>query len=103
MRGFWLANWFKTATPDKITEMYDRLTPLVVSGAISSPVAGTYQFRTNRRSRGGGVKKSRQGAFHARLRRAGREPDQATLTELRNLPTSSLSRLLSLDSDFAAE
>ena len=28
---------------------------------------------------------------------------QATLTELRNLPTSSLSRLLSLDSDFAAE
>ena len=28
---------------------------------------------------------------------------QAALTELRNLPTSSLSRLLSLDSDFAAE
>jgi NADPH:quinone reductase-like Zn-dependent oxidoreductase len=44
IRGFWLANWFKTATPDKITEMYDRLTPLVASGAISSPVAGTYSF-----------------------------------------------------------
>ena len=44
IRGFWLANWFKTATPDKITEMYDRLTPLVASGAISSPVAGTYKF-----------------------------------------------------------
>jgi NADPH:quinone reductase-like Zn-dependent oxidoreductase len=44
IRGFWLANWFKTATPDKITEMYDRLTPLVASGAISSPVAGTYRF-----------------------------------------------------------
>ena len=44
IRGFWLANWFKTATPDKITEMYDRLTPLVASGAISSPVAGTYHF-----------------------------------------------------------
>jgi NADPH:quinone reductase-like Zn-dependent oxidoreductase len=42
IRGFWLANWFKTATPDKITEMYDRLAPLVASGAISSPVAGTY-------------------------------------------------------------
>lgn len=44
IRGFWLANWFKTATPDKITEMYDRLTPLVASGAISSPVAGTFSF-----------------------------------------------------------
>ncbi|MGH6642281.1 MAG: zinc-dependent alcohol dehydrogenase family protein, partial [Bradyrhizobium sp.] len=44
IRGFWLANWFKTATPDKITEMYDRLWPLVASGAISSPVAGTYTF-----------------------------------------------------------
>jgi NADPH:quinone reductase-like Zn-dependent oxidoreductase len=44
IRGFWLANWFKTATPDRITEMYDRLTPLVASGAISSPIAGTYGF-----------------------------------------------------------
>jgi NADPH:quinone reductase-like Zn-dependent oxidoreductase len=44
IRGFWLANWFKTATPDRITEMYDRLTPLVASGAISSPIAGTYSF-----------------------------------------------------------
>jgi hypothetical protein len=33
----------------------------------------------------------------------GRLGAQAALTELRNLPTSSLSRLLSLDSDFAAE
>jgi NADPH:quinone reductase-like Zn-dependent oxidoreductase len=44
MRGFWLANWFKSATPDQITEMYDRLTPLVASGAISAPIAGTYRF-----------------------------------------------------------
>jgi NADPH:quinone reductase-like Zn-dependent oxidoreductase len=44
IRGFWLANWFNTATPDKITEMYDRLVPLVASGAISAPVAGTYHF-----------------------------------------------------------
>jgi NADPH:quinone reductase-like Zn-dependent oxidoreductase len=44
MRGFWLANWFNTATSDKITAMYDRLTPLVASGAISSPVAGTFSF-----------------------------------------------------------
>jgi NADPH:quinone reductase-like Zn-dependent oxidoreductase len=44
MRGFWLANWFKDAKPDQITEMYDRLTPLVASGAISAPIAGTYSF-----------------------------------------------------------
>jgi NADPH:quinone reductase-like Zn-dependent oxidoreductase len=44
LRGFWLPIWFKTATSDQITAMYDRLTPLVVSGAISSPVAGTYKF-----------------------------------------------------------
>jgi NADPH:quinone reductase-like Zn-dependent oxidoreductase len=44
IRGFWLVHWFKTATPDQITAMYDRLTPLVASGAISSPVAGTYKF-----------------------------------------------------------
>src|ERR1700736_4907957 len=44
MRGFWLANWFDRAKPDEITEMYDRLTPLVASGAISTPIAGTYGF-----------------------------------------------------------
>src|SRR6266481_1877278 len=44
MRGFWLANWFNSATPDQITRMYDRLTPLVASGAISAPIAGTYRF-----------------------------------------------------------
>jgi NADPH:quinone reductase-like Zn-dependent oxidoreductase len=44
MRGFWLANWFENAKPDQITQMYDRLTPLVASGAINAPIAGTYRF-----------------------------------------------------------
>ena len=44
LRGFWLANWFKDAKPHQITEMYDRLTPLVASGAISAPIVGTYSF-----------------------------------------------------------
>jgi NADPH:quinone reductase-like Zn-dependent oxidoreductase len=44
LRGFWLANWFNSAKPDQITEMYDRLAPLVASGAIRAPVAGTYRF-----------------------------------------------------------
>jgi NADPH:quinone reductase-like Zn-dependent oxidoreductase len=44
MRGFWLANWFESAKPDQITGMYDRLAPLVASGAINAPIAGTYSF-----------------------------------------------------------
>jgi NADPH:quinone reductase-like Zn-dependent oxidoreductase len=44
IRGFWLANWFKSAKPDQITQMYDRLAPLVGSGAIATPIAGTYRF-----------------------------------------------------------
>jgi NADPH:quinone reductase-like Zn-dependent oxidoreductase len=44
IRGFWLANWFENAKPDQITRMYDRLTPMVASGAISTPIAGTYRF-----------------------------------------------------------
>jgi NADPH:quinone reductase-like Zn-dependent oxidoreductase len=44
MRGFWLANWFNRAKHEQITQMYDRLAPLVASGAISTPVAGTYRF-----------------------------------------------------------
>jgi len=44
MRGFWLPLWFDSATTDQVTAMYDHVTPLVISGAISSPVAGTYSF-----------------------------------------------------------
>ncbi|WP_454631075.1 zinc-dependent alcohol dehydrogenase family protein [Bradyrhizobium cenepequi] len=44
MRGFWLANWFNSATADEVAAMYERLAPLVASGAISAPVAGTYSF-----------------------------------------------------------
>jgi NADPH:quinone reductase-like Zn-dependent oxidoreductase len=44
IRGFWLANWFNRVTPDQITRMYDRLTPLVASGAISAPIVGIYGF-----------------------------------------------------------
>jgi NADPH:quinone reductase-like Zn-dependent oxidoreductase len=44
IRGFWLANWFKTAKPEQITQMYDHLAPLVASGAINTPVAATFGF-----------------------------------------------------------
>jgi NADPH:quinone reductase-like Zn-dependent oxidoreductase len=44
IRGFWLVNWFKTATPDKLAAMYDHLASMIASGAISAPVAETYRF-----------------------------------------------------------
>ena len=44
IRGFWLYYWYQAAEPDEITAMFDRLAPLVASGAISAPVAATYGF-----------------------------------------------------------
>jgi NADPH:quinone reductase-like Zn-dependent oxidoreductase len=44
IRGFWIYNYFQKATPDQLTVMYDELTPLVASGALSFPVAGTFSF-----------------------------------------------------------
>jgi mitochondrial enoyl-[acyl-carrier protein] reductase / trans-2-enoyl-CoA reductase len=44
IRGFWLINWFKTATPDKLAAMYDHLASTIASGAISAPIAGSYPF-----------------------------------------------------------
>jgi len=44
IRGFWLINWFKTATPDKLAAMYDHLASMVASGAISAPIAASYRF-----------------------------------------------------------
>jgi len=44
IRGFWLINWFKTATPDKLAAMYDHLASMVASGAIAAPVAASFRF-----------------------------------------------------------
>ncbi|MCG2628004.1 zinc-binding dehydrogenase [Bradyrhizobium sp. WYCCWR 13023] len=42
VRGFWLVHWLKTATAETMGKMYDHLTPLVTSGALTAPVAATY-------------------------------------------------------------
>jgi NADPH:quinone reductase-like Zn-dependent oxidoreductase len=44
IRGMWIHNWYEILTPDKLTAMYAELAPLVVSGALSFPVAGQFQF-----------------------------------------------------------
>lgn len=42
LRGFWLAKWFNTATPEQMRETYTRLTGLVANGTIHVPVEATY-------------------------------------------------------------
>jgi NADPH:quinone reductase-like Zn-dependent oxidoreductase len=42
LRGFWLGHWLKTAKEATMAAMYDHLTAMVASGAISAPVAATY-------------------------------------------------------------
>jgi NADPH:quinone reductase-like Zn-dependent oxidoreductase len=42
IRGFWLRYWYKSAKPDEIATMFERLAPLVAAGTIWTPVAATY-------------------------------------------------------------
>ena len=42
IRGFWLFNCYKTATPEKLVSMYEFLAGMVASGTITAPVAGVY-------------------------------------------------------------
>ena len=44
IRGFWLLYWYRSATPDEITAMFDLLAPLIASGTISALVVATYGF-----------------------------------------------------------
>jgi NADPH:quinone reductase-like Zn-dependent oxidoreductase len=45
IHGFWVFNWLRnTANLDKLTAIYEELAPLVVSGAMSTPVAGVFTF-----------------------------------------------------------
>ena len=44
IRGMWIYNWYQTLSSEKIIAMYAELAPLVVSGALSFPVAGRFSF-----------------------------------------------------------
>jgi NADPH:quinone reductase-like Zn-dependent oxidoreductase len=44
VRGFWLAHWYRSATPDAIAAAFDQLAPMVASGVISTPIAATYRL-----------------------------------------------------------
>jgi trans-2-enoyl-CoA reductase len=40
--GFWITAWYKHASQDQITEMFDSIHPLLASGALKVPVAAIY-------------------------------------------------------------
>ncbi|MEM9303608.1 MAG: zinc-dependent alcohol dehydrogenase family protein [Pseudomonadota bacterium] len=42
VRGFWLAKWFREATPEAQQKLYGELTGLIVAGKLRAPVHGTY-------------------------------------------------------------
>jgi NADPH:quinone reductase-like Zn-dependent oxidoreductase len=42
LRGFWLGHWRRTAKDETMAAMYDHLTAMVASGAITAPIAATY-------------------------------------------------------------
>jgi NADPH:quinone reductase-like Zn-dependent oxidoreductase len=44
LRGFWLARWFKTAKEEDLITMYEHLSGMIASGAITAPVDATYSF-----------------------------------------------------------
>lgn len=42
LRGFWLAKWFRNATPAEQMKVFGELTQLIASGKLSTRVAATY-------------------------------------------------------------
>jgi trans-2-enoyl-CoA reductase len=44
LRGFWLARWFKTAKEEDLITMYEHLSGMIASGAITAPVDTIYSF-----------------------------------------------------------
>lgn len=44
VRGFWLAHWYRTATPEQMTALFGSLFPLIADGTIHAPVAAEYDL-----------------------------------------------------------
>ncbi len=45
VKGFWLAKWFRTATPAQQQELYGHLIGLIATGKLSAPVHATYPVK----------------------------------------------------------
>lgn len=45
VRGFWLALWFRRATPDQVTALFGELAMLIARGTLSARVQATFDVR----------------------------------------------------------
>lgn len=45
IRGFWLAKWFRTASPERKKELFGTIIGLVATGKLSAPVHATYTVK----------------------------------------------------------
>lgn len=45
VRGFWLARWFRTATPERQKSVYGKIIALIASGKLSAPIHATYAVK----------------------------------------------------------
>ncbi len=45
VRGFWLAKWFRTATPEQQKEVFGSVIGLIASGKLSAPIHATYPVK----------------------------------------------------------
>jgi len=45
VRGFWLAKWFRSATPEQQKEVFGEIIGLVASGKLSAPIHATYPVK----------------------------------------------------------
>jgi NADPH:quinone reductase-like Zn-dependent oxidoreductase len=44
LRGFWLSQWFKQATPQKRTEVFGHIAGLIAEGKLQARVQATYDL-----------------------------------------------------------
>jgi NADPH:quinone reductase-like Zn-dependent oxidoreductase len=45
IRGFWLAKWYRTATPERQKEVFTAIIGLIATGKLSAPVHATYHVK----------------------------------------------------------
>ncbi len=45
VRGFWLAEWFRTASPEQQQQLYGSLIELIAEGQLSVPIHATYSVQ----------------------------------------------------------
>jgi trans-2-enoyl-CoA reductase len=45
VRGFWLAKWYRTASPDRQKEVFGTIISLIAAGKLAAPIHATYNVR----------------------------------------------------------